>query len=89
MGDIGGGFASRRCGSNHGNSRSKIEEQFDQRPIPAISSTILFTPNAPAPFDPTDTLTHKNSPSSAWKTPSAMNFLFLEIWEEVAILIDG
>jgi hypothetical protein len=30
--------------------------------------------------------THKNSPSSAWKTPSAMNFLFLEICEEVAIL---
>ena len=26
--------------------------------------------------------THKNSESSAWKTPSATNFLFLEIWWE-------
>lgn len=32
-------------------------------------------------------VTHKNSPSSAWNTPSATNFLFFEIWAEVDILM--
>jgi len=31
--------------------------------------------------------THKNSPSSAWKTPSATNFLFLLIWAVAAIVM--
>jgi hypothetical protein len=56
-------------------SRSTIPPTVP-RPDRRLSTTDLDPP-PPAVHQPHDT--HKNSPNSAWKTPSAMNFLFLEI----------
>lgn len=60
---------------------SRLPGQLLGPSLPAFSSPDPFSATQyhqvqPRPHNET----HKNSPNSAWKTPSATNFLFLEIW---------